>query len=390
MKKLLFVSSGLITSNTSAAIRNRRLVSELSKHFHVYAIDVAPHGTPVSYEIDGVSSIVIQSSVYAARNIGVYGKEGFFDRIRTLVKRFIRCIVPDKYFVELLFHDFTRVLPDQIGFDIVMTSSDPKGIHACLLNKSFRKRFIGDSTVVVEYWGDPWYGDINFYTNELTRLIERHLFSVADHVVFNSKATYSEKSDQCQGVSRFHFLSRGVDGDPSHLPDELSHAFDRISLLYAGDYFSVSRNIVPLIRAVGRLPHSLVVVGDGDKVEDIPPNVRLLPRVDFNTAQRMTLEADMLVVLLNRVGGQVPGKLYDYASTSHPVLVLYEDERLLPSIPFPERFIFIKNDEEAIYAFLDQVRNVNVVFTSVKEASFTNEVARFLKTSGLSKPEVSV
>lgn len=390
MKRLLFVSSGLITSNTSAAIRNRRLVSELSRHFHVHAIDVAPHGTPVSYAIDGVTGVVIQSSVYAARNIGVYGKEGFFDKVRGLAKHFIRCIVPDKYFIELLFHDFSQVLPDQGCFDVVMTSSDPKGIHACLLNGSFRKRFIAGNTAVVEYWGDPWYGDINFYTNKLTRLMERHLFSLADHVIFNSMATYREKSDQCQDVARFHFLSRGVEGDLSHLPDVLQRSFETINLLYAGDYFSVSRNIDPLIRAVGRLPHSLVVVGDGDKPGNPPPNVRLLPRVDFNTAQRMTREADMLVVLLNRVGGQVPGKLYDYAPTEQPVLVLYEDESLLPSIPFQERFIFIKNEEQAIYAFLDQVRSFTVVFRSVKEASFTNEVVRFLKASGLTATDSGV
>lgn len=387
MRKLLFVSSGLITSNTSAAIRNRRLVSELKKHFDVYAIDVAPHGTPVSYAIDGITAAVIQSSVYAASNIGVYGKKRIFGRVSDFFKRIIRCIVPDKYFIELLFNDFSQVFPDKVCFDVVMTSSDPKGIHACLLNRSFRQRFLSDKTVVVEYWGDPWYGDINFYTNKLTMLMEKHIFGLADHVIFNSMATYREKADQYRDVAMFHFLSRGVDGDVSNLPDELNRSFETISLMYAGDYFSVSRNIDPLVRAVGRLPHSLVVVGDGDKVGNPPPNVRFISRVDFNTAQRMTHDAGLLVVLLNRVGGQVPGKLYDYASTTHPILVLYEDESQLPSMPFPERFIFIKNEEQAIYAFLDQSRSFNVVLRSVKKASFADEVIRFLMSSGLSAPE---
>lgn len=383
MKRLLFVSSGLTTSNTSAAIRNRRLVSELKKHFDIYAIDVAPAGTPASYDIDGIESTIIESSVYAARNIGVRGRDGFLGKIRRLAKHLIRSILPDKYFIELLFHDFSTVFQEQGKFDVVLTSSDPKGVHACLLNRSFRKRFVDEDTRIIEYWGDPWYGDINFYTNGVTRNIERYLFGRADHVVFNSMATYREKSTQSEGVSQFHFLSRGVEGDLERLPDVLTRTFDRVRLLYAGDYFSVSRNIMPLIRAVGRLSDSLVIVGDGDSVQDVPANVRLLPRVDFATARRMTSEADMLVVLLNRVGGQMPGKLYDYASTEHPVLVLYEDSQLLSAVPFQDRFIFVRNDEASIYAFLKGERQFDVSFRSVKKASFSSEVSRLLKDCDL-------
>lgn len=385
MNKLLFVSSGLTTSSTSAAIRNRRLVRELVKYFDVFAIDVSPRGSLASHEIEGVQVFLLQSGVYAAENIGFPKEKNALFRVRQWLKSFVRCIIPDKYSIELFLYDFSSVFANVPAFDVVLTSSDPKGVHACLFNSSFRKRFIGSDTRVIEYWGDPWYGDINFHTNGMTRYLESRIFSRADDVVFNSLATYSEKSDACKGISRFHFLSRGVEGDLNELPDALHWHFDSIRLLYAGDYFSVSRNLSPLISAVNGLDVSLYVVGDGDFSGPAPANVKLSGRVDPGEVRYLMCDSDVLIVLLNRTGGQIPGKLYDYASSDLPVIVLYDDERLLEHIPFRDRFVFVKNEESAIHEFFRTTRDFDVKFGAVKKASFSKEVFRFLEEVDLVK-----
>lgn len=385
MNKLLFVSSGLMTSSTSAAIRNRRLVGELVKYFDVCAIDISPRGSSISHEIEGAHGFLVQSGVYSTENIGFSEENNFLFRVRQWLKSFVRCVVPDKYSIELLLYDFSSVFSDVPVFDVVLTSSDPKGVHACLFNSSFRKRFIGGGTKIIEYWGDPWYGDINFHTNGITRCLERKIFSRADDVVFNSLATYSEKSDGCKGISRFHFLSRGVNGNVNELPDTLHWHFDSVRLLYAGDYFSVSRNLSPLINAVNGLDVYLSVVGDGDFSGPVPANVKLSGRVDPGEVQCLMCDTDVLIVLLNRAGGQIPGKLYDYASSDRPVVVLYDDERLLEHIPFFDRFVFVRNEESAIREFFRTTTDFYVNFGSVKKASFSEEVFRFLEEVDLVK-----
>lgn len=385
MNKLLFVSSGLMTSSTSAAIRNRRLVGELVKYFDVYVIDVSPRGSLISHEIKGAHGFLLQSGVYSTENIGFPEEKYALFRIRQWLKSFVRCIVPDKYFIELLLYDFSSVFSDVPAFDVVLTSSDPKGIHACLFNSSFRKRYMGSGTKVIEYWGDPWYGDINFHTNGMTRYLEKKIFSRADDVVFNSLATYSEKADGCKGISRFHFLSRGVESNVNELPDMLYWHFDSVKLLYAGDYFSVSRNLSPLINAVNGLDVSLSVVGDGDFSGPAPANVKFSGRVDPGAVRCLMCDTDVLIVLLNRTGGQIPGKLYDYASSDRPVIVLYDDERLLEHIPFCDRFVFVKNEESTIHEFFKTTRDFYVKFGSVKKASFSKEIFRFLEEVDLVK-----
>ena len=62
--------------------------------------------------------------------------------------------------------------------------------------------------------------------------------------------------------------------------------------------------------------------------------------------------------------------------------MLYEDERILKDMPFPSRFIFVKNDCDAIVGFLRDNRKLRVNFSDVKKASFSSEVEAFLAQCG--------
>lgn len=247
-----------------------------------------------------------------------------------------------------------------VDFDFVITSSDPKGIHTLCINKSFANSKFLNSAKFSQYWGDPLYNDINlsFSKNIIYWLIEKWLFSKSDKVFFVSNETFKEKSILFKKLKdKFEYLPRPIDTDcifPKVSPLSIDSGRN-VSCSYIGDYYSSSRNITPLVDTFRSLKtYNLKIAGNTDLNIDVisTVNVSITSRVPDYQAKIILEESDVCIVLLNKSGTQLPGKLFDLIVTNKIIIVIYEFPEQVDSIPFKSRLILCENTISDITAAL--------------------------------------
>ena len=304
------------------------------------------------------------------------------------LKRFLQSLIPDSLAHQVATHRIDPMSIDPMAFHAVVSSSDPKGVHLFSFNAWFRSfRRDNPTAVYAQYWGDPWFGDLNLARAPWTIWLERLLLRRADQIVFNTKQTLRDKQQQHRGLSsRMEMISRGVDREAAALLPCV-HVFPRASsLLYAGDFYQVNRSIAPLVTAAESAGLPLSVVGDGDWPKQRVSGVTWRPRVSPGELRSHIEQASMLVVILNKRGSQIPGKIYDFATEFRPVLVLYEDPTVIREFPMASRFIFASNSVSEIYKVLTCSSQIHVDFREVIAASSESAVSplfRALKLSNL-------
>ena len=116
-------------------------------------------------------------------------------------------------------------------------------------------------------------------------------------------------------------------------------------VLYLGDFSSVDRDFEPLITVLEELNIKLDLYGTGDKgiISKNAKNVSIYSRRPFSEIFDLISSYKMMVIILNRSGFQVPGKVYDFAEAPFKVLVLYEDYLDIKLLPQPVNYFYCKN-----------------------------------------------
>src|SRR5699024_9006515 len=102
----------------------------------------------------------------------------------------------------------------------------------------------------------------------------------------------------------------------------------------------------------------LDIIGDSDMILDETENISIYSRGDIAEYER---KADLLVCMLNNNGTQIPGKVYHYAATNKPILIIKdgdkqeEIERYLKKF---NRYYFCENDvfsiREKVHEIMDK------------------------------------
>ena len=131
---------------------------------------------------------------------------------------------------------------------------------------------------------------------------------------------------------------------------------DDLSILkisYLGTYYSNIRNIIPLYNAARELPKliELVIAGCTDIKLESTKNIKVLPNMTKEKVSKFEDESDIIVCILNKSGTQIPGKLYYYAGTSKPILVITDGEygsEIKAYLNGFNRYLFCENNEKEI------------------------------------------
>lgn len=377
-KKLLFCAFDIAKSNSSSAIRNRKLITELEKHYDLTKLDIISlHDNNKKTPYLDLQSNLSEST--PSKN----NKRKTNALKEKYIRPLLKAIIPDRFFIGMMKHHINADKMTHEKLDYIITSSDPKSIHLLIYNTHFNKLFSNNNPVYIQYWGDPWYDDINIKSNFLTKLFESWIISKGDIIIYNSMATLStQKKLFPKYASKMHYLSRGISSTINAMPDNKTYLLsEKIKLLYTGDYSSSSRNINFLVKAVSETSNQLTIVGHGSINESNHKNIQLIPRVSPEKINEFVIQADMLVVLMNHNGSQIPGKIFDYISEDKPILVLYE--KLIPPEleKFSDRLIFIDNNYLSIKKFLMtsiEVKEVSVGFKTSKNHIFPKEMNKFV------------
>ena len=245
----------------------------------------------------------------------------------------------------------------QTRYNYIISVSDPKTSHIAL--KSLINQGLS-SDKIIEYWGDPLYGDVSLktiYPNKIIKKIEYNLLSSAQRIVYTSPFTLEQEKSIFPNLSdRMSFVPTANLKESYYNP----YTEETIRVGYFGDYYSQYRNIIPLYQsflsessAVSNI--RLTIVGDSDLTLKSTKRIKVLQRQKIDKLQA---ETDILVCVLNNHGTQIPGKLYYNAGTNLPVLVILDGEHqneIKKYLDGFDRFICCDNNVDSISKNIEDI-----------------------------------
>ncbi|CAH0309322.1 hypothetical protein SRABI80_04491 [Peribacillus frigoritolerans] len=157
---------------------------------------------------------------------------------------------------------------------------------------------------------------------------------------------------------KFHFLPIPYIKQTSVQNKELKE-FD---LGYFGDFYSRDRNIQPLYSVAEKYNFSLKICGNSDVPIKCNSKIKVSPRINYDLVKKYEGESEILVCICNTNGTQLPGKIYHYAASTKPILVILDGERSMHIKEYLEKFdryIICFNTEESIKEAINSIKNSN-------------------------------
>lgn len=381
--KILYVTLSPIHFNTSATIRNRALMKGLNELGH--QIDLLTIEAPKnrqyldsSFDDSYIQSIsyLPASSAYQA----IKPKEASKSNLKSRLFKVLRFV-----YYKLTIHDYTITIAKKANcsylqskdYDLVISSSDPKSSHVAVskLIKSGLKHHRW-----IQFWGDPLTLDITndvIYPRWLLKQMEKRIIVNADKVVYVSPFTYQGQKELFnQFKSRLSFVPI-----PYLKPKNYDLSFNRYHFGYFGDYYASIRNIQTFFTCAASKGFSSVIAGNSD-ISIVLKGVSVLPRVSSAKVEELEAESEVLVCVLNKKGTQLPGKIYHYAATNKPIVIVIDGEYSAKMIEYLQgfnRFMLVNNDADSISTFMDQKPWLRQQFIPSSELSPIEVAKQFLK-----------
>lgn len=274
-----------------------------------------------------------------------------------------------------------RHFASEAPYDVVLSNSSPASSHrlAADLLSSGRIR----TSRWLQVWEDPWYHDV--YRKGPApgvREEEAALLRLADEVFYVSVLTLKyQKMHFPEAASKMRLVPL-----PAFPPStDRGDGRERTAFGYFGDFYSHTRDLGPLLSALRVIGATAVICGDTDLDVRDAGNVRVRRRVTLHALREIEADVDVLVAVCNLRGGQLPGKIYHYAATEKPVILVLdgsaEERRAIREHFEPlNRFEFCENDQRSIETVLRGFLERTSPLVARPEASFEarDVVARLL------------
>lgn len=378
---ILYISLSPFNSIYSCSIRNQSLIKGLLELGHrVDFLTVANEAgverksklapSPMHRIVEINSASASKATKIKTRSLGYFG-----NLPRLFYHRF--------FLFEFIGKAVGGFKINQLGkrnYDVVISSSDPKATHMFakyVLEQGLKyKRWI-------QYWGDPLAIDITnktIYPMWYKRRVESKLLNAADKVIYTSPFTLHRQ--------------REIFPDDAHkmvaLPTPYFEGKDyptinhsRYVVGYHGNYHSMYRDIGPLLVACENLgpDFELDLVGGTD--------LHLKSRANINVysatgdIEAFEQRSDLLVVLLNKRGTQIPGKVFHLAGTNKPILVIVDGEHrneLGIYLRGFKRYYVCNNEQGEIAAEIIRIKNKRVVYKADPKLSAASVAKHFLES----------
>lgn len=242
-----------------------------------------------------------------------------------------------------------KAFRSDICYDLVISLSDPPGSHKLtgwLLRKGRLK-----TRYWIQIWEDPWYADIYGLTHtQRVKREESSLLAQAQKVLYVSPLTLMyQKQAFPEYAHKMDWMPL-----PSYYQAELiDTSFDHLFFGYFGDYTSHVRNLKPFYEVAVELGLEATICGNSDTPFSSTGRVHVYPRMSLGELKLHEDRANALVFLCNLRGGQIPGKIYQYAATNKLILFIMdgtqeEKSALRDYFAGFDRFIFCENDKGSI------------------------------------------
>lgn len=370
--RILFVTLSPTDLNSSAMLRNNALINGLILNNHQVDIVKIPsilsnsfNDSTIKWNENNIRFFSLKAN--NAYTLLTQDKRIFISSVKNKILPFARLIYKSfNLFDNTIYQARTidiKVIPD-IYYDIVISSSDPKSSHIAVDNLIKKGLNYGKW---IQYWGDPLTIDItkkSIYPKCYVSREEKKIFSCADRIVYVSPITLEEQKKMFPSFSeKMQFIPIPYNKEKiSNRPKG-----DKLKIGYFGDYDSRYRNIKPLYDVCGKMSHKLdlLIAGNSDLRMESNKNIQVSPRISQKEVEDSEATCDVLVCLLNKSGTQIPGKIYHYAATNKPVIVILDGEnkdRIKEYIDKYDRYIVCNNNEESITQALFYIESSNRIY----------------------------
>lgn len=353
--KILFVTSYPLEYNTSANVRNLGLIEGFIANNHevstysLYPTDINLYsGTLIQgmfmnrYWIGGESRQLVSATSskrgrwhnYLRTKIAnLYNYFSIYDRRKTQIRK-------------------VSALDIKETFDVIISSSDPKSAH--LFAEELLKQNPQIASRWIQYWGDPFSGDISFNRFMGEKRIEHEelrLLKMSDKAIYVSPFTaryIKSKYPNIENKVEFYPIPFRLSKTPKE-----PYLFNPEKMIvgYMGDYNSKNRNIIPLYNALKHSGLQSYIVGNSDLKLDPIDSMTISPRLSGDEFRRMTSSINVIACVCNLSGTQIPGKIYHYVNSGKPILIILDGEKSKEMRAYFntfDRFYICDNNETSI------------------------------------------
>ena len=202
----------------------------------------------------------------------------------------------------------------------------------------------------------------------LFRFLEKSLISKGDLIVYGTRTLYLTQSAFYKTMSK---KMRYI--DICYSPNQsVNYSVMNNHLLYAGNYYSTIRNIIPLVEAISSQDkYKLDIYGNGDVDLSQYKNVEVHARVDRALIEEIESKYCAIICILNKTTSQIPGKVFYDMCSEKAIIVLTDGsycETILDDLETYKRFKVCKNEYHNILDMLSSdCLSVGFDYSEIKE-----------------------
>ncbi len=213
----------------------------------------------------------------------------------------------------------------------------------------------------IQLWEDPWYDDLfGFNKNEEVYQEEKRILDTAEKVCYVSPITVEKQKQLFPDAAKKMFWQPVPSyGNGANIA-KTDHK--GITFGYFGNYHPKVRDLGPFYKAAKAEEIDVSICGDPSGLFAPIDKIKLYPRMGIGDMRRLEENTDVLVFLCNRMGGQIPGKIYEYSETDRIILFIMdgteEEQQVLKAFFGPlNRYVFCNNDTESIRAAIKRIKS---------------------------------
>ena len=392
--RILVINSGCLKVNCSANlchiayiqgfVENGCDVTVVSKSGRGLTLDSSlklPEG-PRYIEIDGsiMSSIVggrAREAVVAVSK----DKSNYLKQMRGwIIQLVIKTIYGELGVSQAWVNNLCKKFKDKIPYDLIVSLSGPVTSHMACVELIKKRNVTGH--FFCELWEDPWQLDLfNDSVDSRKKKLEEETVCKADKVLYVSPITLdNQRKFLPKGKNKMDWVPL-----PYYYKQEKIESFESLTYGYYGDYFPNSRNILPFYEAAKRLNAKVHICGNPVNLIYSKDNIDVHPRVTIEELKKYENDTNVLVLVCNLRGGQIPGKIYQYAATKKKILFILdgatkEKQVLREYFEKFNRFHFCENEVEDICRAMKDLQSNNDISNEPLEffspKNITSEIIR--------------
>lgn len=371
---ILYISSFVYRKNSSAAIRNNKLIEGLVAIGH--SVDVLT----VQYSDEWTDPSLLNNHLrlgVSSTNYNVFSKNSISpNRSRKRIKNYLPKSIYNFVKNVVAFPDVDKkwlekdlIVEDK--YDLIVSSSDTKTSHF-LAEKILDEQKI--TAQWVQIWGDPWASDVNldFLSRRFVSSSEKRLLRKASKIFYVSELTALEYKDKYPELSdRVHYIARSFYKKILLEPKDRNNS--DYTIFYPGS-LNENRSIRKLcekIKSFNLYSHrniNLRICGyQHDNIINCYKQydfVEFLGSMSIDEVYSEFINTDLLLFVDNgSESTQIPGKIFDYYGTNLPILALVSEgnQKMIDFLNRDERTVIMDKESQQDIGFLLELEKTDQV-----------------------------